>query len=383
MFFSTPKSRLRDLQHFLHKKYKYNSDLLGQKRLDDYLLLEADVKAALHGFHSAADLDAQYKDFEIRTLKLFPKEQDAEWKENVEVLFVAVVIALALRTFFLQPFVIPTDSMKPTLWGIPVEQSSVQPPPIWTRIYEFLLYGTTYVYQEIPKGGLVKEISDTGPLGIDLLGYIPFVDRTRLVVGDQTYILDGTPNELEKGAHLKLDPRFPAHIEIPDGTVINYVFGAGDHVFVNKFIFNFRKPQRGDVFVFTTQDIRRIQQGLTDGIKSQFYIKRCVGLPGDELQTKPPYLYSNGKILEPKPIFQKIYSMKDGYLGYSVGDPQMLYLRTPADKYQVPKNSYWAMGDNSYHSFDSRFWGPVPAENLVGTGLLVYWPFSSRWGLIH
>jgi signal peptidase I len=49
----------------------------------------------------------------------------------------------------------------------------------------------------------------------------------------------------------------------------------------------------------------------------------------------------------------------------------------------VPERRYFAMGDNSYNSFDSRWWGPVPEENLVGRGLFVYWPFNWHWGLIR
>jgi signal peptidase I len=49
----------------------------------------------------------------------------------------------------------------------------------------------------------------------------------------------------------------------------------------------------------------------------------------------------------------------------------------------VPKDGYFAMGDNSYNSYDSRYWGPVPQENLVGRGLFVYWPFNRHWGLIR
>jgi len=49
----------------------------------------------------------------------------------------------------------------------------------------------------------------------------------------------------------------------------------------------------------------------------------------------------------------------------------------------VPEHGYFAMGDNSANSLDSRYWGPVPEENLVGRGLFVYWPFNRHWGLIR
>ena len=52
-------------------------------------------------------------------------------------------------------------------------------------------------------------------------------------------------------------------------------------------------------------------------------------------------------------------------------------------KLTVPPHGYFALGDNSYNSYDSRWWGPVPEENLVGRGLLVYWPFYPHWGLIR
>jgi signal peptidase I len=51
--------------------------------------------------------------------------------------------------------------------------------------------------------------------------------------------------------------------------------------------------------------------------------------------------------------------------------------------YIVPPHRYFAMGDNSYNSYDSRYWGPVPEENLVGRGLLVYWPFVPHCGFIR
>ena len=80
--------------------------------------------------------------------------------------------------------------------------------------------------------------------------------------------------------------------------------------------------------------------------------------------------------------FQRVMRAQDGYRGYS-NDPRFQYLCSPELEFQVPLKSYFAMGDNSYNSSDSRAWGRVPAENLVGRGLFVYWPFSRHWGGIR
>ena len=70
---------------------------------------------------------------------------------------------------------------------------------------------------------------------------------------------------------------------------------------------------------------------------------------------------------------------KDGYRGYSNTRPCSARRRTLSRSAE----SYFAMGDNSYNSSDSRVWGVVPAGNVVGRGLVVYWPFTRHWGLIH
>ena len=73
-----------------------------------------------------------------------------------------------------------------------------------------------------------------------------------------------------------------------------------------------------------------------------------------------------------------------GWLGLCGGyAPGHEYLGKPDQTYTVPPDGYFAMGDNSYNSFDSRYWGPVPVENLVGRGLFVYWPFYPHFGLIR
>ena len=138
------------------------------------------------------------------------------------------------------------------------------------------------------------------------------------------------------------------------------------------------KPHRGDVFVFRTDHIFGIAGDAETGAQP-FYIKRLAGLPGDTLRIEPPLLYVNGKVAEGAG-FARVMSAKDGYRGYSPGN---LYLGNPDNSFTVPPRSYFAMGDNSYNSYDSRWWGPVPEENVVGRGLFVYWPFTWHWGLIR
>jgi signal peptidase I len=176
--------------------------------------------------------------------------------------------------------------------------------------------------------------------------------------------------------------------------------------------YQFHTPGRGNVFVFNTQNLPTIDRRhsgssepndptqfdnpvaarLADSehIKvdmntpSQFYIKRLVGLPGDELRIDSPRLYQNGKIAQGLG-FQRVMSEQNGYGGYGFGFTSFLLpiMRAADEPYKVPAKHYFAMGDNSYHSSDSRDWGAVPQQNIMGRGVFVYWPFGPHWGFIR
>ena len=155
----------------------------------------------------------------------------------------------------------------------------------------------------------------------------------------------------------------------------------GDQVFVDKFTYNFRLPQREDVFVFSTAGITGTRRADMDpAIKSEFYIKRLAGTPGDALRIEHPRLFVNGQP-SPGKYFERVAASQNGYTGYT--NNMGIYLTSPSEIFQVPPNDYFALGDNSAHSSDSRFWGTVPARNVVGRGLFVYYPFTWHWGLIH
>jgi signal peptidase I len=156
---------------------------------------------------------------------------------------------------------------------------------------------------------------------------------------------------------------------------------TGDQVFVDKVSYNFVKPAAGDVFVFKTTGITEIEKHLDSAMGSQHYIKRLAGMPGQTLRIDPPRLFVDGKVPD-QFVFQRVMSEKNGYNGYS-NFGGSAYLRSPDETYKVPSDGYFALGDNSYHSSDSRVWGSVPERNVAGRGFFVYWPFTKRWGLIR
>jgi signal peptidase I len=294
-----------------------------------------------------------------------PAPKDAMIRENCEVLFVAIVIALGVRTYFLQPFTIPTGSMQPTLNGIIGYPTKAGPPNVLKRVAELLVRGRTYVEVVCKAGGTISGLTEH---------HILFYTYTTFDCGGMHYKVSAPIAALEHTFDVAQNREYRAGDVIARGYI-----NTGDHVFVDKFTYNFRAPHRGEVFVFSTLDIARIenyseQQGVNT---SQFYIKRLVGLPSDELRVDSPKLYVNGKIADSFGC-QRVMSAIGAYHGYiNIG-----YLGSPESVFDVPARGYFAMGDNSQNSLDSRYWGTVPQRNIMGRGLFVYWPFATHWGLI-
>jgi len=149
--------------------------------------------------------------------------------------------------------------------------------------------------------------------------------------------------------------------KIPTGSM-RMTLLEGDLILVNKFIYGVkvpftnlrlpavREPQRGDVVVFIYPED-----------KKKDFIKRMVGLPGETVEIKGGSIYINGKPAQEQ-IFNKIYYYNRGDFG------------SEGLKLTVPENSYFVLGDNSVSSKDSRYWGFVPKEDLLGQALIVYWP---------
>ncbi len=139
--------------------------------------------------------------------------------------------------------------------------------------------------------------------------------------------------------------------KIPTGSM-KPTFMEEDKIFVDKLSYRFHAPERGDIIVFKYP---------LDPKKD--FVKRLAGLPGDALEIRKGVLIVNGKPMTDPPFGKNTY--------YNVEDWQF---GKSGMVIRVPEGEYFAMGDNSAHSADSRQWGFVPKKNLVGKAFMIWWP---------
>lgn len=259
--------------------------------------------------------------------------------------------------------------------------------------------------------------------------------------------------------------------KIPTGSMEPTLHGDprhGDRIFVNKFIYRFKNPKRGDIIVFTTRNI----VGLD---RRKDYIKRLIGLPGESIEIRDGNIYINGQLIAQPEIAKNTYinsmpslqmldvpkkgivvadlfflvwapDMGKFYLLNSAiyklpletrmgdkftFDPQYIefmeelipfqteflassgqYVEFRKDglyidnvrykenytmnglytilgqygfegrKIRIPEGCYFALGDNSYNSKDSRYWGFVPERNIKGEAMFIWWP-PKRWQIVR
>lgn len=143
---------------------------------------------------------------------------------------------------------------------------------------------------------------------------------------------------------------------VPTGAMTP-ALAAGDHVLMEGMAFLSRQPRRGDIVVFRTDGIESLPSAT-------YYVKRIAGEPGDHLQIRDGSLFINGS--------QVTLSNAFGAISYEM-PPQVSSLPVRMDL-TVPDGRYFVLGDNSTNSLDSRFWGSVPRENIIGRVSFCYWP---------
>jgi len=157
------------------------------------------------------------------------------------------------------------------------------------------------------------------------------------------------------------DSRIEA-FKIPSPSMVP-TFLIGDHIMVDKWAYGKARPHRGDLMVFRYPRSPEID-----------FIKRCVAVEGDVVEIQDKVLYINGAVpAEPYAIF--------------TGEGRFFYGRDDFGPYTVPDGKLFVLGDNRDNSSDSRYWGPVDADEVIGRVRVIYWSWDRekkkvRWDRI-
>ena len=163
---------------------------------------------------------------------------------------------------------------------------------------------------------------------------------------------------------------------IPTGSMEDTLL-IGDHLLVDKISYS-RSLGEWDSFIFPRREITR---GMIVTFKSpaeieKEYVKRVIGLPGETIRISNKKVYIDGDFLEEPYTFFKDDQVLSGY-------------RDNFPAYKIPAGHYFCMGDNRDNSYDSRFWGPVPSNLIIGKPWRIYWSYDSSTkeyltpGIVH
>lgn len=254
------------------------------------------------------------------------------FREWCDALVFAFVVAMFIRVFVVELFKIPSGSMSPTLLG-------------------------DYVHHEDVNADGLEDVVVLGGDGRVLL----FVNR-----GDHFEPDDAGSRRLETSGAVdswRKEGAFEAQY---------------DRILVNKLAYWFDGPARGDVVVF------KVPPAQWDPLKP-IYIKRVVGLPGDEISFDGRLTVEGEPVVSP-PFFEHqeyIASVPEGMtfrygklIGAEYSDDPRDRRNLRIDRVRIREGDVFVLGDNTRSSLDSRYWGGVPLENLKGKAFLRYWPLS-------
>ncbi|HEY4989893.1 MAG TPA: signal peptidase I [Opitutaceae bacterium] len=430
-FFSSPDKKARArAQHWLElarKVWDYRRDVLAPAESEELRRGEAELSRLVKDRAVSARLEVATQALEAVLKRTggayYPRGALAE---NVEFLLVATFVIRSFSIYFVQPMVIPTNSMWPTYYGMTAENfpPGGAAPGALARIGRLAAFGAVRKEVDAPVSGDVSL-----PLLVDQTGQphlIPSaaMGRKWLVipekVSEYTIFVNDVPARVrvpedfhdfdkvalatffppghpfaEQWEKARLGGRLrqveakgskggsfyvyllPLDLHVNAGDpLLRFDILKGDMVFVDRVTFNFRRPWVGTAFVFETGDIPGI---LREGIPDEYIIKRLAGLPGDTLNIVPPVLYRNGKPIEGAKAFDENARQVDSYNGYLNAPPgPERYLR-PGVPATVPPHSFMGLGDNSPISEDGRYWGFVPEKDVIGRPIFIYYPFTRRW----
>ncbi|HVZ64962.1 MAG TPA: signal peptidase I [Lacunisphaera sp.] len=416
---------------------KFRRDLLSEAQNARLLAAAGEVRGQLKGGAETDVLKGSLAALE-KTLRetggrIYPANSLVE---NVEFFLVAAIVILGLRAYFVQPFKIPTNSMWPSFYGMKAEYFPVaREPGLLRRMGRLVGLGATHYAVKAPADGevLMPVFGNGVPAYTEKAGrslwifptmlheytfsvggelvkvkvpaeFAPEYDEVvdRAFRGDAASLGELIHNAAARAKRLEhstmivregAEPLQATVFWVPLGktvrrgeTILSFDQLTGDLLFVDRLTYNFVRPRIGQGFVFRTQNIHSpYMEDADHEQKKQYYVKRLVGLPGDTLEVRPPVLWRNGKPIEGATAFSFNAQQAGLYPGYTYANARLGIetLTGPGATVTVPKGSFYAMGDNSPRSEDSRYWGFVPEKDVVGRPLFIYYPFTSRWGPAH
>ena len=392
------------------KVYHFRRDVIPAAPLAELQSRTAELKALLHERAGAEKLKVGIERLEEVLRRtggaIYPK---TALVENVEFFLVAAIVILGIRTYFVQPFKIPTNSMWPTYSGMTPEvwKNPEDAPNAFQKAARFVLFGAQRKELVAPESGPVTVGIYGGRIPYELKPakswlIFPAVNR------EYTFYVNETPVRLQVPEDFDFDWAFRdacgltaqqlaslaerssrgaggVRVQLPRPAIqgkpfLSFDIITGDQLFVDRMTYHFLAPNPGQGFVFRTDHIKSDYMRDREGRQiEQYYIKRLVGVPGDKLEIKEPVLYRNGRPITGSTAFDGNAQRAGKYGGYFNSPVAFTYLNR-GEAVTVPKDKYFALGDNSNNSQDGRYWGFVPAKDVVGRPLFVYYPLTSHWG---
>lgn len=398
------RKQAKELLHAANKVYHYRRDVIEEHRLIELEKAVEEVADMLKSKDSAAEPfeAAQNRlDALLRKIggKIYPK---TFWSDNLEVILVAAILVIGVRTFFFQPFIIPTNSMYPTYSGMNsvIYTDEMGAPSMPAKLFRLATLGARHKALVAESSGSVELIMQQGARGnavpsrnvrnLGLFANAEYVFR----VGDQFQALRvpaqfglmavlteqfGQENmQMVPSQHSPVGRSIAINTEAVAGQdLLRFDVTLGDALFVDRFTYHFRKPKVGDPFVFRTDEFQHEIARFNGGDTTpKYYIKRIGGAEGETLEIKDSTLLVDGQPRTEVEAFERNARQEGEYPGY-INQILLSEGRTMT----VPENSYVSLGDNSASSLDSRYWGFVPDDAVIGKAIFIYFPFTKRWGV--
>jgi len=436
-FLMTESARARrDARNWLEvadKVWHYRRDELKEPQLRELRAQTHELRQRVKQRDDASRIKLGIESLEAVLRKVggrvYPK---TSLTENVEFFLAAAIIILGVRAYIVQPFKIPTNSMWPSYNGMThevfVDPADVPGPA--ARAGRFLAFGAMPKSVKAPVAGVVQV-----PISLRD-GRVPYsIVRARkwlvlptdlreyqLLVGGQPARvrvpldfsgfdrivqaaffngredLSAVLNELARAGKAKetLLSRGPGNANTSERVILADVGVAkeagdavlafdiltGDQLFVDRVSYHFVRPAVGQGFVFRTGNIKGLGRSVRNSAggydyvaEDKYYVKRLVGLPGDQIEIREPVLFRNGSPITGAKAFEWNARKEGKYPGYRNAGAF-----TPGEVVTVPEGGFLAFGDNSPDSYDGRSWGFVPEKDVIGRPLFIYYPLTKRWG---